>query len=434
MKKLLCLLLAALMLLAVLAGCSTKASPDTSVNADPAAQAEGSSDKEDAASSEKISLEFYFQKSDVEQLMQDIVSKFEAENPDIDISLTVLPDSETALVSRIATNDYPDIISIWPAEKFYRDLMRDGVLMDISNQEFMNQVSDSARAIAQYDGKDYAYSLSMSAYGLIINKDLFEQNHISVPKTWDELIAAAAAFQDIGITPFEFYDKSTEALAQQAERMSGILNNDITSKITAVGKGETTWENEPEMSKLADAMLELRQYCQPDTLGTDSSQGMNDMATGKVAMIIDGGWRVAQILKINPDANIEMVTLPNPDGKNAIPASIDCALTISESCPNKEAALKFLAFVATPEIAQYYADNEKNPSVVKSVNYNVAEFEKIAEALNKGDFFFTPGVYWPAGFRNSWAPSVQNLILTQDKETFLKDTDAVCVEYFANAE
>lgn len=424
MKKGLCLLLAALMLLATMAGCAGKTAED--------APAQTKADS--GSSGGKVSLEFYFQKSDVEQLMQEIVAKFEAENPDIDISLTVLPDSETALVSRIATNDYPDIISIWPAEVFYRDLMRDGVLMDLSSQEFMNQVSDSARAIAQYDGKDYAYSLSMSAYGLIINKDLFEQYNVSVPETWADLISAAKTFQDAGVTPFVFYDKSTEALSQQAERMSGILNNDITGKITAVGKGQTTWEQEPEMSKLADAMLELRQYCQPDTLGTDSSQGMNDMATGKAAMIIDGGWRVAQILKINPDANIEMVTLPNPDGENSIPASIDCALCISESCQNKEAALKFLEFVATPEIAQYYADNEKNPSVVKSVEYNVPEFEKIAEALNKGEFFFTPGVYWPAGFRNSWAPSVQNLIMTQDKDVFLKETDAVCVEYFANAE
>ena len=60
--------------------------------------------------------------------------------------------------------------------------------------------------------------------------------------------------------------------------------------------------------------------------------------------------------------------------------------------------------------------------------------QAMADKLNSGDAFFTPSVYWPAGFRKSWEAPLQQLILSGDIDTFIKDTDAICVEYFANLE
>ncbi|MFT4105203.1 MAG: extracellular solute-binding protein [Lacrimispora sp.] len=383
----------------------------------------------------QVTLELYLQKTNVVDVFKEIITRFEAQNPEIKIELTSVPDPETALVTRIASNDYPDIVTIWPAEKFYRDLMRDGALMDISDQAFLNDIADETREIAKYDGKDYALSMTMSAYGLIVNNKLFEENGIEKPQTWDELIAAAEAFQAKGIQPFAFYDKSTEQLGQMAERLIGVINNDITSQFKKVGKSETAWENEKEMKALADAMLQLRQYGQKDTLGAGYEDAFNDIATEKAAMIFYGSWGIQTILNLNPDLDIEMITIPNPTGELAkVPASIDTALSITESCENKEAALKFLAFMGSKEIAQYYADTEQNPSVIKTVDYKRPQLQTMSEKLKSGDMFFSPSVYWPAGFRKSWEAPLQQLILSKDVNAFLKDSDSISVEYFQNEE
>ncbi len=419
----------------MLAGCGSKAEP-AATEAAKAADGGGSAAQTEApASKEQVTLELYLQKTNVVDIFKEMIAKFEEQNPDIKIELTSVPDPETALVTRIASNDYPDIVTIWPAEKFYRDLMRDGALMDISDQAFLSQVADGTRNIARYDGKDYALSMTMSAYGLIVNNRLFEENGIEKPQTWDELIAASESFQAKGVQPFAFYDKSTEQLGQMAERLIGVINNDITSQFKKVGKGESTWAQEPEMTTLAEAMLQVRQYGQADTLGAGYEDAFNDMATEKAAMLFYGSWGIQTILKLNPDLDIEMIAIPNPTGgKNNVAASIDTALSITEACENKDAALRFLEYMSSQEAAQYYADNEQNPSVIKGVNYNVPQLQTMSEKLNNGDFFFSPSVYWPAGFRKSWEAPLQQLILSKDIPAFLKDSDSISTEYFMNEE
>lgn len=429
-KKLFTLAAAVGLSLTMLSGCSGGDKAAEPAGTEPVKTEEAKSE-----ASGDVTLELYLQKTNVVDIFKEIIGKFEAANPGIKIELTSVPDPETALVTRIASNDYPDIVTIWPAEKFYRDLMRDGALMDISDQEFLNNVADGTREIAQYEGKDYTLSMTMSAYGLIVNKKILSDNGLEEPKTWEELISVAESLKAKGIQPFAFYDKSTEQLGQMAERMIGVINNDITSQFKKVGKGETTWAAEPEMKALADAMLQIREYGQVDTLGAGYEDALNDIATEKAAMLLYGSWGVQTILNINPDIDMEMIMLPNPTGgESKVAASIDTALSITESCQNKEAALKFLEFMASEEIAQYYADNEKNPSVIKSVNYNMPQLQTMNSYLNEGKAFFSPSVYWPAGFRKSWEAPLQQLIISKDVDAFMKDSDSISVEYFANEE
>lgn len=178
-----------------------------------------------------------------------------------------------------------------------------------------------------------------------------------------------------------------------------------------------------------------REYGQADTLGTGSEDSLNDMATGKAAMLLYGSWGIQTILNLNPDIDIEMIAIPNPTGgESMVPASIDTALSITEACENKEAALKFLEFMSTTETAQFYADNEQNPPVIKGVNYNRPQLQSMADKLNAAEYFFSPSVYWPAGFRKSWEAPLQQLVMTKDVDAFMNDTDAISVEYFANEE
>ena len=438
-KRVLSLATAALMACSLLAGCgggetaATTTAPAAGGTEAPAAGTEAPAVEE--ASGEEVVLELYLQKTNVVDIFKEMIADFESKNPGIKIELTSVPDPETALVTRIASNDYPDIVTIWPAEKFYRDLMRDGALMDISDQAFLDVVAPGTREIAQYDGKDYSLSMTMSAYGIIVNNRLLKENGIEKPQTWDELIAAAETLKANGIQPFAFYDKSTEQLGQMAERLIGVINNDITSQITKVGKGESDWSTEAEVRQLAEAMLQVRKYGQVDTLGAGYEDAFNDMATEKAAMICYGSWGIQTILNLNPELDIEMIAVPNPTGGDAkVAASIDTALSITEACENKEAALKFLEYMASAETAQFYADNEQNPPVIETVKYNRPQLQAMADKLNSGDAFFTPSVYWPAGFRKSWEAPLQQLILSGDIDTFIKDTDAICVEYFANLE
>ena len=73
--------------------------------------------------------------------MEELAKKFEEENPNIKINITVTSDGRTVLQTRLSTNEMPDLLNTYPAEQFYKDMFREGIMIDISDQEFLNQVS-----------------------------------------------------------------------------------------------------------------------------------------------------------------------------------------------------------------------------------------------------------------------------------------------------
>ena len=78
-----------------------------------------------------------------------------------------------------------------------------------SAQEFQklgvsNELVPAATAILKklYGGKVVALPLEFNIEGVWYNKKIFAANGIAVPKTWDQLVAAAAKLQAAGIQPF----------------------------------------------------------------------------------------------------------------------------------------------------------------------------------------------------------------------------------------
>src|SRR5690606_37877703 len=79
-------------------------------------------------------------------------------------------------------------------------------LTDLSDTSAAAGVRDDLQPMMdQYgvcDGRQSALPYSIMVASVIYNKTLFAENGIEVPKTWDELIAAADTLQAAGVTPF----------------------------------------------------------------------------------------------------------------------------------------------------------------------------------------------------------------------------------------
>ena len=58
-----------------------------------------------ALAEEKVTIEFFCVKEEVQSIFQEIINDFEAENPDIHVELTYASDGETVLLTRIASNE-----------------------------------------------------------------------------------------------------------------------------------------------------------------------------------------------------------------------------------------------------------------------------------------------------------------------------------------
>ncbi|MDR1902728.1 MAG: extracellular solute-binding protein [Treponema sp.] len=401
MKKFVCLYVPILILAALLTGCSEK--------------------KE--TSGGPVKLTFYNQKEQLPIYFEELVKKFAEQNSGIEIEVISPPDSETALFARVSTGDVPDIVHLWPAEPPYKDMMEEGLFLDLTGQEFLKRAMPEYVEMSNYKGKSYAMPTTISFYGLWINKDIFSRYNLAPPTTHDELIAVCEVLKANGVQPFVFKDKNP---AQEFERMIGITNPDVTTVIERIARGETSFTREPEARALAEDMLEVRKYGQVDTLGTDDSQARTDFFAQKAAMYTSGTWLMADV-KNFPGVNLELIPYPCPiKGRpSKMPINIDIAYSIAAdmSDAKTQGALKFIDFLTSPDIAQDFANFEGGPCIITSVKQDTPELNTVMEQISKKNTFLTVLNFWNPGLRPAWVPAVQNMLMTKDIDAFIAESD-----------
>ena len=135
---------------------------------------------------------------------QELVDTWNANN-DSQIELTVFPSGEfvTKMGAAIAAGEPPDIASI---DLIYTPAFSSaGQLVDIT--EFIRELSyaddltPAHMALGMYEGRNYAVPTAVDGSFIAYNVDLFEQAGLdpdNPPSTWDEMLEAARAINDLG--------------------------------------------------------------------------------------------------------------------------------------------------------------------------------------------------------------------------------------------
>lgn len=419
-RKVMAILSAAALAAGVMTGCSGTA----------AKEGKESSKAEGGAS---IELDFFQMKNEAKSVYDEIIAKFEAENPGVKINQISPADSETVFLTNISTGDIPDIMSVYPAEATYKSIMDEGIMADMTGEKVLENAEATAVKMCEHNGKVYTMPFALSSFGIFCNLDMFKEQNLELPETWEDLIKACETFEAAGITAIACNDKDSVALGQEAERVIGIIKNDVYLDFETVGKGEASF-TDADLSyvrTMAEAMLELRKYGPKDSLAIGREQATSDFVNNKYPMFISGTWGLAAILKAAPEMNLSMIPIPNPaGGEESLPINVDIALGYSATTKYPEEALKFIEFCAKPEINQLLADNEGTPTVIKGVEYHIEPLALMKEKMAGETTFLTLVNYWPAGMRNEWAIPMQQLLIDQDVERFLEETDRIVKQYY----
>lgn len=422
-KRTMSILLGTTVIVSSLSGCGL---------AGQTAQQQSENQKAKENSDGKVELEFFNCKVEGEAVFNKVIEKFQEENPNIIIKQTAPTDAETVLFTRISTGDVPDIMTVYPAETAYHTMMDDGVYIDLSNEEWLSRASDKALEFSAWNGKNYAMPFAMNSFGIYCNDEMFKEAGLEFPTTWDEFMNVCETFQSKGITPLTFVDKDPGNLVQEAERIIGIIKNDVYKDCETVGTTEASFSDEamPYFKQMAEAILKTRAYA-GDTLSFSVEQATADFANGKYPMYVAITAKYAVISQNNPDLKFTLVPYPNPiSDEQSLPINIDIAYGISSKSKHQEEAKKFIEFLSRPEIYQMVADEEGTPPVIEGVNYNIEPLKLIKDTIDNGNTFLTMVNFWPSGWRSEWSVYVQQLISDKDVENFLAETDRICKEKY----
>lgn len=81
------------------------------------------------------------------------------------------------------------------------EFARKGYIMDMSDFEFVKNLSESARQLSTIDGKVYCLPLTYTGFGLYWNVELLQKYGLEIPRNYGELIEVWDALLEHGITP-----------------------------------------------------------------------------------------------------------------------------------------------------------------------------------------------------------------------------------------
>jgi raffinose/stachyose/melibiose transport system substrate-binding protein len=390
-KKVLSLVLGASLIVSCLTGCGLTGKTAEKKDSDTGkttATSEGTDSKK-ASADKKVELEFYNGKVEGEEVFNKVIEKFEEEYPNVVIKQTAPADAETVLFTRISTGDIPDIMTVYPAETAYHTMMDDGVYTELTNEDWLHRASDTALGYSTWNNKIYAMPFALNSFGIYCNKTTFKEAGLELPTTWSELMDVCKAFQSKGITPFTFVDKDPGYIAQEGERIIGIIKNDVYKDTEAVGTTDASFMDSDKsyFKELAEALFKTREYA-GDTLSYGIEQCVADFANGKNPMFVAITAKYTVIEQSNPDLDFTLIPYPSPVSDDyKIPINVDIAYGVSSKSPHQEEAKAFIEFLSRPEIYQMVADEEGTPPVIEGVTYNIEPLKGIKEEIDSGNTF-----------------------------------------------
>lgn len=436
-KRFTACMIGATLLTAALTGCSGGKTADAPASsADQTTTAEAAST--DAASGGKVAIELFHQKPENVELYNTLVNKFMEENPDIQVNVTLAESTTTTLISRVAAGNIPQLVSVFPWNASYKDMFREGLFMDLTDQDFMKRVTPSVLERCEVNGKQYSLPLTTNSFGLYYNVDIFNELGLTIPKTMDEMWGICDKLVEAGIQPFSFPDKKAVRINQQFDRMLiGCVDHDFYSKCDEQINGSYNIKDDPNIRKYAETILKLREYGNPDSLGYDDEPAYEEFTSGKSAMYIDGSWAVTTFETMNPDLNFNCTAIPAITTDDFWTCgTVDTAYSISADCTpeQQDACIRFLDFLVREDIAQEFSDGDKNPTLIQGVEYNVPQLKEINDYIDEGRFAPSLASIWTQDLRNSLVVSVQALILDKDVDTFLDEFQSLVEEYYTPAE
>lgn len=135
-----------------------------------------------------------------------LVAMYNEMHPDAPVQHSIVnhEDFKQAIRAYLVADPAPDVMT-WFAGNRARFFIDKGLILPISdvweNQGWNENFPKGFRAMSEVDGEAYFLPTSWYWWAIFYRKSIFEDNGITPPETWEELLAACDTLNANGITP-----------------------------------------------------------------------------------------------------------------------------------------------------------------------------------------------------------------------------------------
>ncbi len=260
---------------------------------------------------------------------------------------------QTSVRTQLGAGNAPDVHVVYPGNGSAMSMVQisdAGLLADLSDQSWTQQIPANFKPAFQSDGKTFIYSAGASVIGAIYNKKVFQEAGVAPPTTWSEFLQVCDTIKKAGKIPI--------ALGAQTPW--------ITQLITYALVASTVYAKTPDFdtqmrdgsasfaqSGWVDALemyldLQARGFFNDNPNGTTFEQQTAMVATGEAAMAIQVTSVLPDFRKAATNAD-DLSMFPVPGAEVAdqvwIPAGIVVGVGVSARSKKLDAAKAFIDFL-----------------------------------------------------------------------------------------
>jgi raffinose/stachyose/melibiose transport system substrate-binding protein len=173
-------------------------------------------------------LSFWSWRQEDKATYDKIIQDFQSKNPGITIKFEAFPPENypQVLTTALSGGTGPDVMMV-RAYGAFETVAAAGYLLPLDNTKVPGLDALPAAALAgetvRADGKVYAVPFSAQTMLIIYNKKILDDNNLTPPKTWDDLMADCKALKDKGLFCFA----NGTATAWQNETIVSALGSSI---------------------------------------------------------------------------------------------------------------------------------------------------------------------------------------------------------------
>lgn len=316
-------------------------------------------------------------------IVNDIIKQYEKDHPDVKVQTEILGNEQYKDKIKVlsASNELPDVGVTWAAgymQPFVKGEMF-APLDDVIDSNFKDQfVAGTTEAFA-IDGKTYGLPLELNITPVYYNKEIFEKYNLEVPETYDEFLTVVKTLTDNGVTPITLGNKDrwTGSMWYMylADRIGG--PEVLTNAINRSGSFEdpALVQAAEEIKKLVDMGGFVKGF---NGLSNDEAKGyfMNEQA----AMYLMATWELPNYTT-SPDVTQEFkdkvgyFKFPTYEGGkgdiNSYVGGPGVGLFVSEKSKVKEEAKDFVAYL----VQEWGKNSVKDAGVIPATVVDTSNIE-----------------------------------------------------------
>lgn len=230
--------------------------------------------------------------------------------------------------------------------------------------DFIRQMNLAFPASDLHDGPQiYGVPIWFQPLGVFYNKDVFEENGLEVPTTYQEFEEILMTLQDAGYRPLAF-GGATAGVSLHALSTLVAANVDMDRYLDWWNATDPNVKfTDPDFLWAAQELSEWSEagYLSEDALALSFNDGIGKFVSGEQPMTITGDFAMTSFL----EAEFPVGFFPIPPNDPNIPwASVqmgDWPMAVPVACEFPEQALEFVNFLTSPETARFIAEAGLQP-------------------------------------------------------------------------